>query len=226
MPPENLTSMPHSLPPAGSTIVVEEDFDGTSLTFTRQRRRLSKNPVVVFLGLWMIAWSIGVVFAIFGLVLRLENANGNPPIQIRNFLLMWLAAWMIGGAFIGTLFWKLVRRGRPERIVLGRHHFLHDPGSFDSSLLFSPEAMFNPLLQMEQYRELFSKRKPIEVPKSALGPFRLMRVGERQRLTFDHGADRHEIGRSLREPEREWLAARLMEWHPLPASGVMNEGDV
>jgi len=41
----------------------------------------------------------------------------------------------------------------------------------------------------------------------------LDRVGERQRLCFDRGADRFEIGSCLREPEREWLFDVLSEWH-------------
>jgi hypothetical protein len=54
--------------------------------------------------------------------------------------------------------------------------------------------------------------------------FVLDRVGERQRLTFDRGADRVEIGADLREPEREWLFAVLHRWHapnhPLHPTGA------
>ena len=50
------------------------------------------------------------------------------------------------------------------------------------------------------------------IPRQELGPIRLDRVGERQRLTIDVGAERIEIGRLLREPEREWLAGTLRAW--------------
>jgi hypothetical protein len=52
-----------------------------------------------------------------------------------------------------------------------------------------------------------------EVARSDIRGFVLERVGERQRLCFDQGADRLEIGAGLREPEREWLFAVLRKWH-------------
>jgi hypothetical protein len=45
-----------------------------------------------------------------------------------------------------------------------------------------------------------------------VGPIRLERVGGRQRLSLDWGAERVEIGRRLREPGREWLAEVLRRW--------------
>jgi hypothetical protein len=53
----------------------------------------------------------------------------------------------------------------------------------------------------------------VDVARSDIPGFVLERVGERQRLCFDRGADRLEIGARLREPEREWLFAVLQRWH-------------
>jgi hypothetical protein len=50
------------------------------------------------------------------------------------------------------------------------------------------------------------------LPRSELGEVRVERVGERQRLTVDVGAERIELGASLEEPEREWLADVLRGW--------------
>ena len=41
---------------------------------------------------------------------------------------------------------------------------------------------------------------------------RLERLGERLRLTMDHGPDRVEFGDTLGEPEKEWLAGVLRQW--------------
>ena len=66
------------------------------------------------------------------------------------------------------------------------------------------------------------RRTPaVAVARSEIGGFVLERVGERQRLAFDRGADRLELGAFLREPEREWLFAVLRRWHsPNQGRGV------
>lgn len=61
-------------------------------------------------------------------------------------------------------------------------------------------------------------RKRYAVPRGEIGDISLSRIGEHQRLTVDHGADRIEIGMLLREPEREWLAAVLHAWRDQPQS--------
>ena len=54
--------------------------------------------------------------------------------------------------------------------------------------------------------------RTIVIARPDLGKFVLDRVGERQRLSIDRGADRIEIGAALREPEREWLFVALDDW--------------
>ena len=75
---------------------------------------------------------------------------------------------------------------------------------------------FNPWYAMRNYGLLWPFpgvcRKRVEIGKNELGPVVLHRAGERQRLYFDNGADRIEIGEHLREPEREWLAAVIEAW--------------
>jgi hypothetical protein len=50
------------------------------------------------------------------------------------------------------------------------------------------------------------------VRRDDLDAFDLKHLADRQRLSLDIGADRIEIGESLREPEREWLFAVLEGW--------------
>ena len=68
---------------------------------------------------------------------------------------------------------------------------------------------------------MFRKRHRID--RNTIGPFVLERVGARQRLRVDNGAERIEIGHLLQEPEREWLAENLISQtqstsHPPPPS--------
>jgi hypothetical protein len=52
----------------------------------------------------------------------------------------------------------------------------------------------------------------VEVPKEELGPLRIKRWGDSIRLIYDGGADRVEVGRYLREPEKKWLAKVIKNW--------------
>ena len=50
------------------------------------------------------------------------------------------------------------------------------------------------------------------IRQSQITQVRLDRLGNRQRLLMDLGAERLEIGASLSEPEREWLIHNLIAW--------------
>jgi hypothetical protein len=106
--------------------------------------------------------------------------------------------------------WSLLRPSRPESVTLG----------FDSLRYDSGTSTWPMTAQQHEWRRhgaspesrLSVRGKPITVSRSELTGFTLDRIGERQRLTFDHGAERIEIGACLREPEREWLHAVLQRW--------------
>ena len=66
--------------------------------------------------------------------------------------------------------------------------------------------------QRQMWAELFRREKRTEIARRNAGAIKLERVGERLRLSIDQGADRTEIGKPLREPEKEWLATVLREW--------------
>jgi hypothetical protein len=64
--------------------------------------------------------------------------------------------------------------------------------------------------------------RPIqEIPREAVAASRLGREGGRQRLLVRHGTSEIEMGKGLREPEREWLTQVLHTWagQPEPAPG-------
>lgn len=114
--------------------------------------------------------------------------------------------------FMG-MFYLFLRKGLPESVTLGDDFFRYDPGRQSVlSVWFNPWFMMKYPDPTQFFTRFFWRRKPIELSRSELGRIILDRAGERQRLCFDVGADRIEIGESLREPEREWLASVIQDW--------------
>lgn len=116
------------------------------------------------------------------------------------------------------MLWGGLRKGHLKQVTLGPSTFRYDTGS--PTLPIPLNWFFCPMLMQGSSwfggggsdNSLCMSRKRYEIPIEELAEFELERVGERQRLTVDHGADRIEIGAGLREPEREWLAETLQAW--------------
>jgi hypothetical protein len=204
-------------PPHNAQIRVDADAD--------DRPRLSWAPAIgrgtrwggaAFLGFWLCGWFVGEVFALGALGSMILNIvrKGGEPFQwfISAFLLAWLGAWTVGGAAALRTFWIMVRRPRPESLTFDDTYLIHDPGSF----LFLLGAPTGKDPNLRRAFHLWRDPPAKEIPWSELGEIRLERVGERQRLTVDWGAERIEIGATLREPEREWLAKVLRAWAGRP----------
>ena len=101
---------------------------------------------------------------------------------------------------------------RPESITLKHDSFHYDSGTSPAIAFFNPWYAMRHSHPNEAFGGMFRRRRQIEITKKDLGNVVLERIGERQRLYFDHGADRIEIGEHLREPEREWLADVIKAW--------------
>lgn len=146
------------------------------------------------------------------------------PSQIRGFVIVLAAASLLGLGLQSWMLYVVLRPLRPERVSLGSNTFRYDPGDADFfiSLLLGTmklqDVLKRPELGMRQMYLMWGfvrdprRGGPIEIDSSQLKGFALGRVGERQRLTFDHGAQRVEIGEVLEEPEREWLHQVLETW--------------
>jgi hypothetical protein len=91
---------------------------------------------------------------------------------------------------------------------------LHPPGWATLSLTDRALIYFPGFLRADTTStwKLLFKRSPRIINRGAIDAITLERVGERQRLTVDVGADRIEFGSYLKEPEREWLATVLRLW--------------
>ena len=198
-------------PPPNSRILFGQDDDGhPMLSWKPGVSTVGRWATAAFLGFWLCGWFAGEVAALGMLATMvagiLRDGGGAIAWGVGLFLLIWLAGWTTGGFWAARAFAILVQKPRPESLTFGPV-LRYDPGSF----LAIPT---NGDMDRESARAFRLWRPPPvrEIPWSELGPIRLERVGERQRLTVDWGAERIEIGATLREPEREWLAEILRAW--------------
>ena len=190
------------LPPDGSTIRKTGEFDETTYTWKHPGGGILRYFLARFISLWLCGWAFGVVMVTSVLISKKADAP-------QLFLLALLGLWVIGGIGAMHFLWRLLRRSIPESTSITTSELRYDSGTPPFTFRFN-------LMRHADIHDMFNgltrRRKKLNVPKSEVKSFELERVGERQRLYFDHGADRVEIGRCLKEPEREWLAETLQAW--------------
>ena len=208
-------------PPANSCFLLEEDPEGNPrLVWHPAKKGLEaarRWGAAAFIGFWLCGWAAGEVFAIAflaGLLPGPGGVGGGVGWFGTLFLVGWLGAWTVGGLAAFYAFISLIRKPRPESIVFGINALRHDPGT--SSIRYSRKGYPNTASDASCWRA----RKAREIPWGEITDIHLERVGERQRLALDYGMDRIEIGRDLREPEREWLAQTLRALVKLPNEGI------
>jgi hypothetical protein len=193
--------------PTGSVIEVAHGPEGVTLSWAGPSPGLSRFPLAAFLLFWLGGWAFGWVAAA-GQVAR----GGAPP-----FLIFWLGGWTVGGGFVIWSLWAMFRPVRPESVRLEAEKLRYDPGR-------APSVPWQRHGWAGWDRPAAPKvTSAMTVDRSDIRGFVLDRIGERQRLCFDRGADRLEIGAGLREPEREWLFTILRKWHT-PNSALQQTG--
>lgn len=181
--------------PTGSAVEVQRDFNRTVLSWRNPSGGFARYVTLLLLLAWMCGWALGEV-SVWRAIL---SGNGG------GFLIVWLAGWTVGGVFCAATIFKLARPARPEKLTLDALHLLYEPGTEPSAPFRKQDRSRSPL-------EVFKSKKACKVSKKEMGDLRIDRVGERQRLSFDYGAKRVEVGQYLQEPEREWLLAVLKSW--------------
>jgi hypothetical protein len=213
-----MTSSPNDLseaPPTGCTIQTDDASDDRNFEW----QPASHHPVQWFA---IIGGSMCTVMAASFMVGALVYEPPKPD-DLRNIHVHPFAdlnpLFMLPHLLMGLYFvWAGWRKGHPERVSLGKNTFGYDTGSpmlptligwMFWRMAIQGGAWFGLSGSNAPFRHI---RKRVEIPVDELAELKLERVGERQRLTIDHGADRIEIGAGLREPEWEWLAARLEAW--------------
>jgi len=186
-------------PPEGSRIELKRDIHSTSYIWKNPGKGLGFRNAFLFF--WLCGWTIGGLMAlihIFGGSFEKE--------EDRWFMLAWLTFWAVGEVVVISILYFALRPQKPSVLTLS-------PGSIHFETGTRPLGSFNadyetshPLAFFEKY-----KNKIYVLETSQINNLKLERAGERQRLTFDYGRERIEIGDSLSEPEREWLFDILRE---------------
>ncbi|MEK6238811.1 MAG: hypothetical protein N2C14_29195 [Planctomycetales bacterium] len=203
--------MKHDQPPSGSSISVENTFEGRVLSWMNPTGGAARYFGAAFLMFWLCGWAVGEIGVIcvlgFGGLAMINGDVGLEGLFIGAFLAFWLTGWTFGGFFAIRSLWALLSPPRPEQLTLGYSQLIHDPGT--QSMIHMGRHSRSSWEYRDEMRHPPKKR---DVPKHDVGKINLDFAGDRQRLTVDVGTDRFEIGRSLREPEREWLAEVLRDW--------------
>jgi hypothetical protein len=123
------------------------------------------------------------------------------------------------GASLGGGVWILLRPDRPESLRLEAEWLRYDPGR---SRVRAYQAFFEGRMPKAESPRTPMLPNPVEARRAEIRGLALDLVGKWQRLTFQCGAGRVEIGAVLTEPEREWLHSVLQRWlaanQPLPAA--------
>ena len=96
---------------------------------------------------------------------------------------------------------NFVRGPRPERVILTEHELCHVPSTLRT---------FRNLVQLR--RPLREAKNATLVQKHRISSLTLATARGRQQLVFNDGVRSIEIGRSLENSEREWLADVILKW--------------
>lgn len=129
---------------------------------------------------------------------------------------IWLPLLLFGPTIL------YLRPSRPESITLGNCFFRHDLGRPGAYLASTDAHRQHGVDSRPIWRRLLGLPLIVEISKEELGEIIIERDTTqgspgKLRLRYDAGADRIEIGRYLREPEKEWLAGVLREWQEQPS---------
>ncbi len=187
-------------PPEGTVISVEPVGGAIRLSWKRSSEKSMRSFPAAFLIFWLCGWAVGEFFAIYAIL----SGESEP------FLIFWLCGWTLGGIFAGVMLYIFLRGPKPEILELSASRFFHDPGSTGfNAYLFMPRFSMQRSKQMTNPFAFLKKRRIVDMHPGEIANLRLDSFSDGQRLTYDMGAERIEIGDELREPEREWLAKVL-----------------
>jgi hypothetical protein len=196
-------------PPAGTTIVRATDAPALSWHWKPAELHPARKTVIAFAVLWL------GMLALFSVLMAAGVVDAVPqeasPLEGPGLWVIIALQILVGGLLFGVpAFWPR----HPERLTLTDTTLEWDSGSATLPLAFLAGGLvhFSSGARADQPPFIW-KRRRLTASRDQIANVRLERVGERQRLTLDHGADRIEIGTCLREPEREWLALVIQQWN-------------
>jgi len=132
----------------------------------------------IFMLIWLCGWAFGMYMAVTTLM------NG----EFQIFLMIWLTGWSFGGFFAISMLVKILPPAKPEKLTFDTLYISYQKGI--QPILFDTEQTG----RRNSFNFPLSGKSSYHIPKTELGEIKLERIGDRQRLTIDHGAERIEIG--------------------------------
>lgn len=108
-------------PPVGSTVSIEQGFDGKSILIPPAKRSFSDISSTLFLVFWLCGWAAGEYFVSLALLKNGLSGTG-------WFFAAWLGGWTVGGVMAMRALYDKVQGPRPEIIVLGDQILTHQKG--------------------------------------------------------------------------------------------------
>ncbi len=197
-------------PPQGSKISIAEG-NGDPTIVIPAPGGFSRYFAALFMLFWLGMWQFGFRAAASTVL------AGNAP----AFLIFWLGGWTLGGIAAAYTLFRIFRPSVPETLILRRSSVAYDSG------VAPPQ--FNSYRRNQNpigfWRLMFVKRRRADLDRTELQSLRLRETDTGNRLTVDVEAQRIEIGSSVSEVEREWLAGVLARRYSLSnVSGKATNG--
>jgi len=192
-------------PPEDSKINIERDIDSTRYIWHEGKKSVGYYLVLAFMSFWFCGWTIGGFAGVFLLfITSVGFFTGKIPFFVPLFALFWLGAWTIGEIVVFKTLYYALRPQRPSVLTLSNRGITFETGTHAPNL--PPSRYYKRLFSSKEF-----KNRTFSLGASEAKTLKLERTGEKQRLSFDHGVERIEIGETLTEPEREWLYNILVE---------------
>jgi hypothetical protein len=193
-------------PPIGSQIEIRGGLDETQFVWKQGRKGVVHYLVLAFLLFWFCGWTVGGCMAVFVFfVVLIGWIAGEAPVFAPLFLFFWLGAWTVGEIVTFKILYFTLRPQKPSVLTLSSKGIAFETGTRSPNLTPTrPQKKF-----YSSFEEFRNRKFSLALPQ--IRTVNLGWAGEKQRLSFDYGVERIEIGQSLSEPEREWLYSLLLE---------------
>jgi hypothetical protein len=194
--------------PEDSKIKVKQGVHSTRYIWKEGRKTIAHYATSLFLLLWFCGWTMGGGIAIKKFFeVSVGFFVGKFPVSVPLFFITWLGMWTIGEIVVFMILYLALRPQKPALLTLS-----------EGRIFFETGTRFPALDKPKAHRECRSIRgynnRSYDLKAGEAGNLKLERIGENRRLSFDCGAERVEIGRSLTEPEKEWLYGIMLEHAP------------
>ncbi|OHB52669.1 MAG: hypothetical protein A2Y12_03150 [Planctomycetes bacterium GWF2_42_9] len=185
-------------PLQGSCIKAYRDIHSTTLTWMNGKTGIIQYPVALFMIFWLGGWTFG------GFMAAKELFTGEQmPLFARGFLLFWLGGWAFGECAVIYALCNILKPLKPSKLILSNDNIEFQTGT----KALNPFGDWTYQKSNRKKPKFFStfKNKLYKFKPGEINNLKLDYTGDNQKLTFDIGAERIEIGPTLTEPEREWL---------------------